>query len=62
MALKPIDEKDRLYFEMKALHRRIGQVLKEYEAHLPTQEKPDKGRLKILDPKTGKPFGKGVAA
>lgn len=54
--MKPMSEKDRLYFEMKALYTRIGKVLREYEASLPPVGEVDKKRLVVLDPWTGKPF------
>ncbi len=56
MALKPISETDRLYFELKAIHQQIGRVLREYEANLPPVGEVDKSRLVVMDPWTGKPF------
>ena len=56
MPLKPLSEKDRLYFEMLRIYERLGMVLRDYEVATAGNAPKAKPNLDIIDPTTGKPW------
>lgn len=53
MPLKPLSEKDRLYFEMLRLYEQLGMILRDYQAAT-AKERPPQGKAYLVDPYTGK--------
>lgn len=56
MTLKPLTETERLYHEMLGIYRKLGVVLRDYEAAAEKENPRPKKIVPIIDPYTGKPF------
>ncbi len=57
MALKRLNAKDRLYYELRAVQRHLGKLLDEFEAMTATEDdQGEQGRVGVIDPRTNKPL------